>query len=79
MSFLCGNPEGCSKTSENSAQIAYQRKISVVSSDIECRMDDKMPSYFTQASFGIWMGWSNPGSASLTYMHSRCDGTRRMC
>ena len=56
MSFLGGNPEGGSKTSGNSAQIAHQRGGSVVGANIELRLDDGMPSYFTQASFGICMG-----------------------
>ena len=51
-----GNPEGGSKTSGNSAQITYQRGRSVVVADIECRLDDDIPSYFAKASFGICMG-----------------------
>ena len=46
MSLSGGNPEGGSKTSGNSAQIAYQRKRSAVGADIECRLDEDIPSYF---------------------------------
>ena len=56
MSLSIGNPEGGSKTSGNSGQIAYQRGRSAVGADIECRLDNNMPSYNIQASFVICMG-----------------------
>ena len=66
MSLSGGNPEGGSKTSGNSAQIAYQWERSVVGADMGGRLDDDMPSCFVQASYDICMVWSGPGSASLT-------------
>ena len=56
MSLSEGNPVGGSKTPGNSAQIAYQCERSAVGAGIECRLDDDMPSYFAQASFGVCMG-----------------------
>ena len=56
MSLSGGNPEGGSKTSRNSAQIAYKRERSAVGAYIEFRLDYNMPNYFAQASFGISMG-----------------------
>ena len=53
MALPGGNPERGSKTSGNSAQIAYQRERSVVGADLGCRLDNNMPSYFVQASFGV--------------------------
>ena len=56
MSLSGDNPEGGSKISENSVQIAYQRERSAVGADVGYGLDDNMPSYFAQASFGICMG-----------------------
>ena len=55
MSRSGGNPEGGSKISRNSAQIAYQRERSAVGADIGCGLDDYMLCYFVQASFGVCM------------------------
>ena len=63
MSLSGGNPEGGLKISGNSVQIAYQGERSAVGADVGCRLNDNMPSYFTQASFGICIGRSGLGSA----------------
>ena len=44
MSLSGDNPEGGSNASRNPSQIAYQWDESVVGIDIECRLDDKIPS-----------------------------------
>ena len=56
MYLSSGNPKGGSKTLGNSSQIAYQWYESAVVVDIEYRLDDNMPSYFAQASYGVCMG-----------------------
>ena len=66
MSLTGCNPEAGSEISGNSSQIAYQWDRSAVGADIECKLDDDMLSYFAQASFDIFMGYSGPGSASIT-------------
>ena len=56
MSLSGSNPEGNSKTPGNSALIAYQQKRSAVGANIECRLDDDMPSYFAQATLNVFVG-----------------------
>ena len=56
MSLSSGNPEVGLKTSGNSSQIGNQREGSPVGTDIKCRLDNDMPNYFAQASFGLRMG-----------------------
>ena len=67
MSVLGSNPWGIAKTLEKSVQIAYKWDESIVDADKECRVNNYMPRYFTQASFTIFIGWSGPDSALLTY------------
>ena len=55
MSLLGGNPERGSKTSGSLAQIAYQQERSKVGADIECGLENNIPIYFAQASFGVYM------------------------
>ena len=66
MSLPGGSPEGGSETSGNLPQIANQRKRLAVGADMECKLDDDMPSYFAQSNFGLCIGRSVPGSVSLT-------------
>ena len=37
----------------------------MVGADIECKLDGNMLNCFIKASFGMCIGWSGPGSASL--------------
>ena len=56
MSFLGGNLEGGSKMLGNSPQTAYQWDGLPIGADIEYKLDDYMPTYFTPAtSFGVCM------------------------
>ena len=56
MTVLGSYPEDGSKTSGNSSQIAYQQERSAIDADIKYILDNDMPSYFLQASFGICVG-----------------------
>ena len=66
MSLSGGKPEHGLKVSGNSLQMAYQWDESAVGTDIECKLDDDMPSYFAQSSFFLCILWSGPGSTLFT-------------
>ena len=55
MSLSGSNPKGSSTTSGDSSQIAYQREGLAVGSDLEYRLHNNMPNYFSQASFGVYI------------------------